>query len=106
MADLSNVTFRDFATAIFGGDLEAASAILATLAALPPARARIAAEHFRGKTSEPSFLPKAMSLRTAVEGPDDAPIAALLVECFGLGDDEASASTSALRARYGAPKTI
>ncbi len=98
-------TFRDFASEIFAGNLDAASATLAGLLALDPARARAAAQHFQGKTADPSFLPRAMSLRTAIEGPDDAAIEALLIDCFALDTGEARASTAALRARY-APASL
>jgi len=93
-------TFRDFASEIFAGNLDAASATLAGLLALDPARARAAAQHFQGKTADPSFLPRAMSLRTAIEGPDDDAVEALLLDCFALDPGEARASTAALRARY------
>jgi len=98
-------TFRDFASEIFAGNLDAASATLAGLLALDPARARAAAQHFQGKTADPSFLPRAMSLRTAIEGPDDAAVEALLIDCFALDPGEARASTAALRARY-APRGL
>jgi hypothetical protein len=100
MSDAPQPTFRDFASAIFGGDLDAATRTLTVLLQLSPERARTAAEHFRGQAADPSFLPKAMSLRTAIESPDDAVVSALLADCFGLGPDEAQAATGALRARY------
>lgn len=100
MSDPTNPTFRDFASAIFAGDLALAARTLTTLLALPPERAQAAAAFFQGKTSDPVFLPRAMSLRTAIEGPDDAAIAALLGDCFGLDAAESSAATAALRARY------
>ncbi len=96
----SSPTFRDFASQIFAGDLAAASSTLEVLLALPPERARAAADVFREKASDPAFLPRAMSLRTAVEGADDSAVAALLGDCFGLDDDAAAAATRALRARY------
>jgi hypothetical protein len=100
MSDAPQPTFRDFASSIFAGDLAAAARTLEVLLGLPPERAQAAAEHFRGKMADPSFLPRAMSLRTAIESPDDAVVGALLVDCFGLAQVEASAATSALRARY------
>ena len=100
MTDATGPTFRDFASAIFAGDLAGASATLETLLALPPDRARVAAEHFRARTSEPAFLPKAMSLRTAVEGADDEAIATLLIDCFALATEEARAATAVLRVRF------
>lgn len=93
-------TFRDFASQIFAGDVDGASSVLVVLLGLSQDDARRAAEAFRGKTADPTFLPKAMSLRTAVEGPDDAAIAALLVDCFALDADAAARATTALRSRY------
>ncbi|MCC6648697.1 MAG: hypothetical protein IT374_24425 [Polyangiaceae bacterium] len=94
-------TFRDFASQIFAGDLAGASSTLEVLLALSPAEARVAAAVFRDKAADPAFLPRAMSLRTAVEGSDDAAVAALLTDCFGLDDAGARAAVLALRARYG-----
>ena len=100
MSDAPQPTFRDFASAIFAGDLDTAARTLAVLLGLSPERSRTAAEHFRTRTADPAFLPKAMSLRTAIESPDDAVVSALLADCFGLAPDEAQAATAALRARY------
>ena len=93
-------TFRDFASEVFAGDMEAAAASLTELLDLEPGPARAAAEHFKAQMAEPSFLPKAMSLRTVVEGPDDDAIASLLIECFGLDAVAATAATATLRGRY------
>lgn len=93
-------TFRDFASQVFAGDLGAATTTLTVLLALPEAEARSAAEHFQSKTSDPTFLPIAMSLRTAVAGTDDAAIATLLSTCFGLEEVAAQKATAALRSRY------
>lgn len=100
MSTAPTPTFRDFASHVFAGDLPAAAGTLEVLLGLSPDQARAAAEVFRAKTGDPSFLPKAMSLRTAVEGPDDGAIAALLTDCFGLTADEARVATGSLRARY------
>ena len=100
MSDPMSPTFRDFASQIFAGDAAEAEATLVTLLALPRERARAATAHFRARTADPAFLPKAMSLRTAVAGSDDGAIAALLEECFALDATEAVAATAALRARY------
>lgn len=93
-------TFRDFASQIFAGEFAAASATLEVLLALPAEQAAAAAARFRDRCADPAFLPRAMSLRTAVEGADDAAIAALLRDCFGLEDAAARVATQALRARY------
>ena len=96
-------TFRDFASEVFAGDLPAAAASLTDLLGLDPGPARAAAEHFHGQITDPTFLPKAMSLRTVVEGPDDGAIQALLSDCFGLDAHAATAATASLRERYKQP---
>ena len=100
MTQADNLTFRDFASQIFSGDLSGASKTLAILIGLPSERAEAAAAHFQSQTSDPSFMPKAMSLRTAVQGDDDQAIAALLTDCFGLTENENTTAISALRQRY------
>lgn len=100
MTDATGPSFRDFASQLFGGDLDGAARTLEALLALSPDVARAAAEHFRGKMTDPSFMPKAMSLRTAVAGSDDAAIGSLLGECFGLDEATVKSATQALRARY------
>jgi hypothetical protein len=96
-------TFRDFASEVFAGDLPAAAASLTELLGLEPGPARAAAEHFHGQLTDPTFVPKAMSLRAVVEGPDDQAIQALLSDCFGLDAAAATAATAALRSRYPRP---
>lgn len=93
-------TFRDFASSIFAGDLDGAARTLVVLLQLSPERAGVAAAHFQSQMADPAFLPKAMSLRTAIESPDDAVVSGLLAGCFGLAEGEAQAATAALRARY------
>lgn len=100
MSDAQAPTFRDFASEIFAGNVDKASQVLSVLLACSPGRALAAASHFQGKTADPAFLPKAMSLRTAVTQTDDAAVVALLVDCFGLDDAEARSAAAALRARY------
>ncbi len=97
------VTFRDFAAAVMTNDLEAARGVLATLLGLPPPRTETAALHFRARMADPAFMPKAMSLRTAVTSGSDDEIRALLGDCFGLGDADCSTALAALRTRY--PRT-
>lgn len=97
MADL---TFRDFAAAIMRGDGPGAAAVLESLLALAPAPALAATEHFRANMANPSFMPKAMGLRTAVSSGSDAEIDALLTDCFGLDADARSGALAALRQRY------
>src|SRR6185295_11398775 len=99
-------TFRDFAGAIMGGDTAAATTVLATLLGLAPAAALTATEHFRAQMTggDPSFMQKAMGLRTAVTSGDDAAIAALLADCFGLDESTRTAAVAALRERYPAPR--
>jgi hypothetical protein len=97
---MADVTFRDFAGAIMRGDTAAASTVLETLLELPPDHAAAATEHFRGRMADPAFLPKAMSLRTAVTSGSDDEIGALLEDCFGLTGPERTDAISAVRRRY------
>jgi hypothetical protein len=97
---MADVTFRDFAGAIMRGDTAAASTVLETLLELPPDRAAAATEHFRGRMTDPAFLPKAMSLRTAVTSGSDDEIGALLEDCFGLTGPARTDAVAAVRRRY------
>lgn len=96
----SDVTFRDFAGAVMRGDGGAAAGVLESLLALTPDGAAAATAHFRGRMTDPAFLPKAMGLRGAVTTGTDAEIAALLGDCFGLEGVPRDAAVAALRARY------
>lgn len=98
-----DVTFRDFASAVMRGDGTAAAAVLEPLLGLAPDRAVAATDHFRGRMTDPAFLPKAMGLRGAVTTGTDAEIAALLEDCFGLEGPARDAAVGALRTRYPAP---
>jgi hypothetical protein len=97
---MSDVTFRDFAGAIMQGDTATASGVLQTLLGLSPEQATTATAHFQSRTSDPSFMMKAMSLRTAVTSGSDDDIGALLEDCFGLTGDVRASAIAALRARY------
>ncbi len=98
---MADVTFRDFAAAMMQGNLTGAASVLETLLELSPDQARAASEHFRGRMADPAFMPKAMGLRTAVTGGDDAQIGDLLSDCFGLDAATRAAAVAALRKRYG-----
>ncbi|HSD91356.1 MAG TPA: hypothetical protein VLB44_27720 [Kofleriaceae bacterium] len=100
---MADVTFRDFAGAVMQGNAAAAASVLETLLALSPDAAMKATEHFRGRMSDPAFMPKAMGLRTAVTSGTDAQIGDLLVDCFGLDDTARASAITALRRRYPAP---
>jgi hypothetical protein len=98
MAD--QVTFRDFVGALMQGNDEAAGQVLATLLGLDPATAAAATTHFRQQmTADPSFMVKAMGMRSAVEARDQAQLESLLRECFGLGPAEASTSARLVASR-------
>jgi len=100
---MSDVSFRDFAGAIMKGDTASANEVLATLLGLSPEQASTATAHFQSRTSDPSFMMKAMSLRMAVTSGSDDDIGALLEECFGLTGETRASSIAALHARY--PRT-
>lgn len=93
-------TFRDFAGHVFGGDRVAAEATLATLLGLTPAAAAEATAHFQKNAQDPTFLPRAMALRTVVAGDDDGAVAEHLTACFGFSAEASHAATAALRLLY------
>ncbi len=95
--------FRDFAGAVMTGDAARAATVLQELLALSPDQAAAATAHFRGRMSDPAFMPKAMALRTAVQSGSDEEIRALLDDCFGLDGAAQTGALAALRTRY--PKT-
>jgi hypothetical protein len=100
---MADVTFRDFATAIMKGDVEAAGAVLQPLLGLPADEARAAAQHFHAQSTSlgPAFMGKAMGLRTATASGSDAEIGALLGECFGLEGGALDTAVAALKRRGG-----
>jgi hypothetical protein len=100
---VAELTFRDFAGAVMQGDTARAASVLEELLALSPAGAAAATAHFRSQMSNPAFMPKAMGLRTAVQGGSDDEIGALLGECFALDADARASAVAALRTRYPKP---
>jgi hypothetical protein len=103
MSEGTQVSFRDFAGAVMTGNMDAAARVLEQLLELDAAGATGAAQHFQRQSAEqgPPFMMKAMGLRTAVTGGDEAQIRSLLGECFGLADPELSRATAAVRRRFG-----
>lgn len=97
---MADVTFRDFAGAVMQGNVPAAAGVLETLLGLAPDQAVTATEHFRSRMSDPAFMPRAMSLRTAVTSGSDAQIGELLGDCFGLDGGARASALAALRKRY------
>jgi len=100
---MNEPTFRDFAMAAMQGNVDTASGTLETLLGLTAPQAKAATEHFRSRLGDPSFVPKAMGLRTAVTSGSDAQIDELLGECFGLSDEVRATATATVRARYPLP---
>jgi hypothetical protein len=97
---MSELTFRDFAGAIMGNDTTRAAEVLGELLGLDGETALSATRHFQSMTTDPSFMMKAMSLRTAVTSGTDAEISTLLADCFGLGSDAIPGAVAVLRRRY------
>ena len=96
-----DVTFRDFAGAVMGGDMNAAGGVLEKLLALSPEGAQAAATHFQTQMSSgPEFMGKAMGLRQVVQSGDDAAIGGLLGEVFGLEGDALTGAVAEIRRRY------
>ncbi len=100
---MTEPTFRDFAMAAMQGNVDTAAGTLETLLGLTEPQAKTATEHFRSRLGDPSFVPKAMGLRTAVTSGSDAQIDELLGECFGLAGEVRTTATAAVRARYPLP---
>ena len=101
---MADITFRDFAGAIMQGNVAGAASVLETLLGLPSDQATAASEHFGARmTADPAFMQKAMGLRTALTSGSDAEIAALLADCFGLGDTARPTAIATLRSRYPTP---
>ena len=95
------LTFRDFAGALMGNDAAKAAEVLAVLLGLDAAAAQAATEHFFAQMkADPSFMMKAMSMRTAVESKDAAAVAKLIGDCFALEPARANQAATALLARY------
>jgi hypothetical protein len=98
---MAQLTFRDFAGAIMGGDTARAAEVLGVLLGLDPAAGAAAATHFQTTmAADPAFMQKAMGLRTAVTSGSDDEIAALLGDCFGLTGAAVPAAVATLRKHY------
>lgn len=95
------VTFRDFAGALMGGDTANAASVLETLLGVDRATAERATAYFGEQmTASPAFVQKAMGMRQVVENRDEAALATLLVECFGLATETAASAAATVMARY------
>ena len=98
---MAQLTFRDFAGAVMGGDTARAAEVLGALLGLDGAAATAAATHVQtSMTADPAFMSKAMGLRAAVTGGSDQDIAALLGDCFGLTGDAVPSAVATLRKQY------
>lgn len=98
---MAQLTFRDFAGAVMGGDQKRAAEVLEQLLALDTSAATAAVAHFQqSMTSDPGFMAKAMGLRTAVTSGSDGEIAALLGDCFGLNGPARDGAVATLRKQY------
>jgi hypothetical protein len=98
---MTQLTFRDFAGAIMGGNTAGAAEVLQQLLGLDAASATAAATHFQqSMTADPAFMSKAMGLRNAVTGGSDQDIAGLLGDCFGLSGAAVDSAVAALRKQY------
>jgi len=97
---MADVTFRDFAGAVMGGDRAKAASVLEVLLGASPETAAAATGVFVSKMSDPAFMPKAMGLRTAVTSGTDEELGILVEQCFGLHGPALESAVAALRARY------
>ena len=97
---MSELTFRDFAGAVMGGDAERAAEVLSQLLGVELLEARSATAIFSARMAEgPEFVQKAMSMRGAVAAKDEAQLRGLLVDCFGLTGEQANGAAATLLAR-------
>ena len=98
---MAQLTFRDFAGAVMGGDTTRAAEVLEQLLGLESEAATAAATHFqKSMTADPAFMSKAMGLRTAVTSGSDQDISALLGDCFGLTGAAVPTALATLRKQY------
>lgn len=98
---MAQLTFRDFAGAVMGGDTARAAEVLAALLGLDSAAATASATHFQASmAADPAFMSKAMGLRAAVTGGSDQEIGALLGDCFGLTGVAVPSAVATLRKQY------
>jgi hypothetical protein len=97
----SKPTFRDFVGSLMGSDHDAAARTLQSLLTLDGPAARVATEHFVSKMeADPSFMMKAMGMRTAVESKNVGDVQTLLEACFALAPEQAATSATSLLAQY------
>ena len=97
---MSELTFRDFAGAVMGGDAERAAEVLSQLLGVELSDARSATSIFSARMAEgPEFVQKAMSMRGAVAAKDETLLRGLLVDCFGLTGEQANGAAATLLAR-------
>ncbi len=98
---MSAPTFRDFAGAVMQNDMAAAGRVLEALLGVDGARAAAAAGYFQQQMgTDPSFMMKAMGMRSVVEAKDQAGLVRLLGECFGLEPELAERAAVTVLARY------
>jgi hypothetical protein len=100
---MAKVSFREFAMSVMQNQLETANTQLQELLGLPPAETTKAVAFFQDAVKDPSFLPKAMGLRQAVETGTDDDIGAILVACFGLDSRQRAVAVARTRENYPRP---
>jgi hypothetical protein len=98
---MAEITFRDFAGALMGGDEAQAATHLAALLGVDDPTARAGTAHFKAQmSSNPAFMQKAMAMREVVQGRDRERLVTLLGECFALPAETAQAAADTVLARY------
>jgi hypothetical protein len=88
---------------VMQNQLPAAAGHLETLLGLSAADAMAASTHFKARSADPAFMPKAMGLRTAVTSGTDTEINDLLADCFGLDATQQATGLAAIHAAYPRP---
>jgi hypothetical protein len=94
------VSFRDFVTSVMQNQIPTAVSQLQTLLGITEAQAQAATTFFREQAQDPTFLPKAMGLRAAVESGDDEGMGKILVDCFGLDEAQRATAVATVRTHY------
>jgi hypothetical protein len=101
VTDSNELTFRDFAGALMGADLDRASEVLSTLLAVDGDTARKATDFFQQQMqSGPEFMMKAMGMRQAVTEGSKEQLVELMGDCFDLRDEAGAAAADAVWQRY------
>ena len=98
---MSDLTFRDFAGAIMEKNDARAAEVLQSLLGVDADAGSSAAAFFKTQmAADPSFMMKAMGMRTVVQEKDESGLVELIHGCFGLDTASAQTAAKAVLSRY------